>query len=90
MGGILNARGPHPHYDHLVPLTNGATSPGCYSGVPLASMMLGALLMERCATCILVVGEVLEHCFGYWLCLEGGAFGGASDCRSFALVERKS
>jgi hypothetical protein len=46
--------------------------------------------MERCATCILVVGEVLEHCFGYWLCLEGGAFGGASDGRSFALVERKS
>jgi hypothetical protein len=46
----------------LVPLTNGATSPGCHSGVPLASMVLGALLMEWCVTCILVVGDVLEHC----------------------------
>jgi hypothetical protein len=27
----------------------------------LASMVLGALLMERCATGILVVGDVLEH-----------------------------
>jgi hypothetical protein len=43
-------------------LTNGATSLGCHSGVPLASMVLGALLIERCATCILVVGDVLEHC----------------------------
>jgi hypothetical protein len=25
-------------------------------------MVLGALLMERCATCILIVGDVLEHC----------------------------
>jgi hypothetical protein len=25
-------------------------------------MVLGALLMERCATGILVVGDVLEHC----------------------------
>ena len=25
-------------------------------------MVLGALLMERCATCILVVVDVLEHC----------------------------
>jgi hypothetical protein len=48
----------------LVPLTNGATSPGCHSGVPLASMVLGALLMERCVTCILVVGDVFEH---YWV-----------------------
>jgi hypothetical protein len=24
-------------------------------------MVLGALLMERCATCILIVGDVLEH-----------------------------
>jgi hypothetical protein len=46
----------------LVPLTNGATSPGCHSGVPLASMVLGALLVERCVTSILVVGDVLEHC----------------------------
>ena len=29
--------------------------------VPLASMVLGALLMERCATGIHVVGDVLEH-----------------------------
>jgi hypothetical protein len=27
-------------------------------------MVLGALLMERCATSILVVGDVLEH---YWV-----------------------
>jgi hypothetical protein len=46
----------------LVLLTNGATSPRCHSGVPLASMVLGALLMERCATDILVVGDVLEQC----------------------------
>jgi hypothetical protein len=25
-------------------------------------MVLGALLMERCATSILVAGDVLEHC----------------------------
>jgi hypothetical protein len=43
-------------------LTNGVTSPGCHSGVPLASMVSGALLMERCTTSILVVGDVLEHC----------------------------
>jgi hypothetical protein len=45
----------------LVPLTNGTTSPGCHSGVPLASMVLGAFLMERCATGILVVGDVPDH-----------------------------
>jgi hypothetical protein len=32
-------------------------------GVTQASMVLRALLMERCATCILVVGDVLEHCW---------------------------
>src|ERR1700738_4220749 len=32
------------------PLTNGATSPGCHSGVPLVPMVFRALLMERCAT----------------------------------------
>jgi hypothetical protein len=32
------------------------------SGVPLASMVLRALLMKKCATCILIVGDVLEHC----------------------------
>jgi hypothetical protein len=63
VGGVLNARGPHPHKDHLVPLTNGAKSLRCHYGVPLASMVLGALLMERCATGILVVGDVLGHCF---------------------------
>jgi hypothetical protein len=31
-------------------LTNGVTSPGCHSGVPLVPMVLRALLMERCAT----------------------------------------
>jgi hypothetical protein len=45
--------------------------------------------MERCATGILVVGDVFEHLFGCWLCLGGGAFGGVFDCRSFALVLRK-
>ena len=24
MGGVPNARGPHPHWDHLGPITNGA------------------------------------------------------------------
>jgi hypothetical protein len=48
--------------ESLGPLTNGATSPGCHSGVPLAFMVLGALLMKRCMTGILVVGDVLEHC----------------------------
>jgi hypothetical protein len=48
--------------NHLVPFTSGATSPGCHSGVPLASIVLGALLMERCVTDILVVGDVLKHC----------------------------
>src|SRR6202048_3504192 len=36
------------------PLTNGATSPGCHSGVPLVPMVFRALLMERCATSILL------------------------------------
>jgi hypothetical protein len=40
--------------------------------------------MERCATCILVVGDVLEHCLVVGL--GGGAFGGVSDCKSFALA----
>ena len=48
VGGILNAWGPHPCLDHLVLLTNGATSPGCHSGVLLVPMVLRALLMERC------------------------------------------
>jgi hypothetical protein len=38
------------------------------------------------STCILIVGDVLEHCFGCWLWLGGGAFGGVSNCKSFALV----
>ena len=40
---------PQPHWDHLGPLTNGATSPGRHSKVPLVSMVLRALLKERCA-----------------------------------------
>jgi hypothetical protein len=43
-------RNTHPHHDHLVPLTNGATSPGCHSRILLVSMVLRALLMETCAT----------------------------------------
>ena len=50
MGGVPNARGPHPHLDHLGPLTNGATSPGCHCGVPLMPMVFWTLLVERCAT----------------------------------------
>jgi hypothetical protein len=41
--------------------------------------------MERCTTCILVVGDVLEHCLVVG-CVGGGAFEGVSDCKSFALV----
>jgi len=40
----------HPKKGCLVPLTNGVTSLGCHSGVPLVPMVLRALLMERCAT----------------------------------------
>ena len=50
MGGISNARSPHPHYNHLGPLTDGAISLGCHSGVPLVAMMFWALLLERWAT----------------------------------------
>jgi hypothetical protein len=35
--------------------------PGVTPGSPLRSWCWGAL-MERCATCIHVVGDVLEHC----------------------------
>ena len=34
----------------LGPLTNGATSPRCHSGVPLVPMVFWALLMETCVT----------------------------------------
>ena len=52
--GILNAQGPHPHSDHLCFLTNGVTSPGGHSGVFLVSMILRALIMERCATLLIL------------------------------------
>ena len=42
--------------------------------------------MERCATCILVVGDVLEHSLVVGCVLGGGAFGNVFNCMSFALV----
>ncbi len=62
-----------------------------WSLLPIAPQVPGvtpeALLMERCATGILIVSDVLEHCLVVG-CVKigGGAFGGASNCRSFALV----
>jgi hypothetical protein len=41
--------------------------------------------MERCATGILVVGDVLEHCLVV-NCVLGGAFGDVYDYKFFALV----
>ena len=48
----LNTQGPHPHQDHMGPLTNGATSPGCHYGVPFVPMVLRELLMEKKSTLI--------------------------------------
>ena len=44
MGGVPNARGPHPHWDHLGPLINIVPSPGCHSRVPLCPWCFGRSL----------------------------------------------
>jgi hypothetical protein len=57
VGDIPNAHGPHPHWDHLGPLINGATSPVCYSGFPLMPMVFQALLMERYMTLYVIASS---------------------------------
>ena len=56
---VLNTHGPHPHQDHLGPLTYSATNHGCHYGVPL-------MPMERCATQIILVVYVAS-CNTCWL-----------------------
>ena len=59
VGGVLNARGPHPHYDHLGPLNYGATSPRCHYGILLVHMVLRAFLIERCAIIVVFMMSIL-------------------------------